>query len=306
MKKKHRTNCRLSCICHFAAIYILLNTSRACGGVQPAVQSDSDRFSPLIGTATEVPAGFEDSNGYIQDDTTQASSIVWNDELTMVRSADTERSEHILNKQFLTVSYNKDTKCPNYVSWKINSVRLEKNVERTDFFQPDTEVEESLRIIHSDYSRTGYDRGHMCPAADNRFCQAAMEESFLMTNICPQSHTLNAGDWNDLEELCRKWAEEVEDVYVVCGPIFSKDTKKIGKRKKCRISVPDRFFKVVLLKDGDKYQSVGFVMNNNDEKHPLAHYAVSVDTIEEITGFDFFHNLPDSIENEVEQHEVML
>ena len=104
-----------------------------------------------------------------------------------------------------------------------------------------------------------------------------MGESFLFTNVCPQAPQLNRGDWNEMEQACRKWAKQEGALYIVCGPIFYKNSKKtIGKN---RVSVPDAFFKVVLCMTGD---------------------ANSVDEVERITGIDFFPTLPDEIEDKVE------
>lgn len=209
----------------------------------------------------------------------------------------------VLKRTSYLISYNTVTKCPDYVSWKINRNRLEKNVERSDWFLADEDISEAHRIKHSDYLRSGYDRGHMCPAADNRYDSLAMAECFLMTNMCPQTHSLNAGDWNDLEDLCRKWGQRYDAVYVVCGPIFSySKADKIGARKKYKISVPERFFKVVVVEDGDEYKGVGFVMNNNDDSMPLENYVVSIDSVETLTGFDFFSAMPDDKENIVENN----
>lgn len=209
----------------------------------------------------------------------------------------------VLTRSSYLISYNTATKSPNYVSWKIDRNRLEKNVERSDCFWADEDISEEHRIKHSDYSRSGYDRGHMCPAADNRYDSLAMAECFLMTNMCPQTHRLNAGDWNDLEDLCRKWAQRYDAVYVVCGPIFSASKMdRIGTRKKYKIAVPECFFKVVVVEDGDEYKGVGFVMNNNDDSMPLENYVVSIDSVEALTGFDFFSAMPDDKEDVVESN----
>ncbi len=208
----------------------------------------------------------------------------------------------LLNKDSYILCYNTSTRCPNYVSWWIDEVRLEKNVKRSDNFAEDCQVSDTHRIIKSDYSRSGYDRGHMCPAADNRHSQVAMDECFLMTNMCPQTHTLNAGDWNDLEEICREWGKIYDCVYVVSGPIYTSDKpKKIGQRKRFKIAVPDKFFKVVLLEKNGEYNALGYVMNNNDDKRALEDYAVTVDEVERMTQMDFFHALPDDIEEKIEK-----
>ena len=209
------------------------------------------------------------------------------------------KPEIILKRTAYTVSYNIETKCPNYVAWSLYPERLQGDVKRTNNFIPDEEIDEAYRIETGDYRRSGYDRGHMCPAGDNTFSEKAMEESFLMTNICPQGHNLNAGDWNQLEEFCRELGMH-QTVYIACGPIYdSKSPKRIGNRKKLKISVPDRFFKVLLILD-DSPKAIGFIMPNDDTDKPLADYAVSVDSVEKATGIDFFTGLDDKTERHVE------
>lgn len=209
-----------------------------------------------------------------------------------------DRSESMLRKQGFTVSYNNKTHCPNYVAWHLNSKRLKGNSRRTKF-EEDTKVARGHRVQWYDYDGSGYDRGHMCPAADNKWNQTATDETFLMSNICPQSHDLNEGVWNDLEQQCRTWAWRGKDLYIVCGPIFdSKHPKTIGKSK-VRISVPDRFFKVVLSASGDA-SAIGFIYPNTNTYEPMSDYCVSVDSIEAITGIDFYHILDDDLEDLIE------
>lgn len=125
-----------------------------------------------------------------------------------------------------------------------------------------------------------------------------MEQSFLMTNICPQVPALNSGLWNTIEKQCRTWAQVYGDVYIVCGPIyFNQKHKTIGKNK---IQVPEAFFKVVLrLKDEPK--AIGFICRNASAKgRKKTDYVNSVDEVERITGMDFFSQLPDDIEQQIE------
>lgn len=117
------------------------------------------------------------------------------------------QSEQLLHKTQFVVSYNDERKCPNYVCWSLTPQRLLGRVERDDKFYADTELAEAVRVDYYDYRNSGYDRGHMCPAADNKNSEEGMNESFLMTNICPQDCDLNANEWNDLERRCRAWAK---------------------------------------------------------------------------------------------------
>lgn len=205
--------------------------------------------------------------------------------------------EQILKRTGYVVSYNKTTLLPNWVAWHLTAERTEGSAKRSGVdFAEDTEVPEP-RATDWDYYNSGYDRGHMCPAADNKWSKKAMEESFLFTNMCPQNGNLNRGDWNEMEMACRKWAKKYGDLYIVCGPILYKGKHKtIGKNK---VVVPEAFFKVV-LRTGDDPQAIGFIYKNTSGNRPKDSYVNTVDEVERITGIDFFPSLPDDVEKKVE------
>lgn len=205
--------------------------------------------------------------------------------------------EQILKRTGYVASYNKTTLLPNWVAWHLTAERTEGSAKRSGVdFAEDTEVPEP-RATDWDYYNSGYDRGHMCPAADNKWSKKAMEESFLFTNMCPQNGNLNRGDWNEMEMACRKWAKKYSDLYIVCGPILYKGKHKtIGKNK---VVVPEAFFKVV-LRTGDDPQAIGFIYKNTSGNRPKDSYVNTVDEVERITGIDFFPSLPDDVEKKVE------
>lgn len=205
--------------------------------------------------------------------------------------------EQILKRTGYVASYNKATLLPNWVAWHLTAERTEGSAKRSGVdFAEDTEVPEP-RATDWDYYNSGYDRGHMCPAADNKWSKKAMEESFLFTNMCPQNGNLNRGDWNEMEMACRKWAKKYGDLYIVCGPILYKGKHKtIGKNK---VVVPEAFFKVV-LRTGDNPQAIGFIYKNTSGNRPKDSYVNTVDEVERITGIDFFPSLPDDVEKNVE------
>ena len=208
-------------------------------------------------------------------------------------------SELILHRKGYTVSYNKDLKIPNWVAWELTPEKLIERESRTDKFLPDPDLPESEAVTTDDYKGAGMDRGHMCPAGDNRWHWKAMQESFYMTNICPQNHNLNRGDWKELEEACRHWAQKEGKIYIVCGPIlYDQKHRTIGKRH--RVTVPEAFFKVVLCTESNPPRAIGFIYKNASGNHPLDAYVNTVDEVERITGIDFFPALPDELENEVE------
>lgn len=206
-------------------------------------------------------------------------------------------SELILHREGYTVSYNASTKLPNWVAWKLTASHTSGKSKRDGIeFQEDEDVP-TPRATTNDYYSSGYDRGHMCPAGDNKWSDKAMQQSFLMTNICPQAPSLNRGDWNEMELACRRWAKREGTLYIVCGPILYKGKHKtIGKHK---VTVPEAFFKVVLCM-GDSPKAIGFIYKNTDGNRPMGDYANTVDQVERITGYDFFPTLPDNVEKKVE------
>ena len=143
-----------------------------------------------------------------------------------------------------------------------------------------------------------YDRGHMCPAGDNKWDKQAMSESFLFTNICPQNPGLNKYEWNDVEMMCRDWARKYGAIDIVCGPMFDNvgEQKTIGKNK---VWVPTRFFKVVLCRKGEA-KAIGFIYRNEGKKQLMEDAVCSVDEVERLTGIDFFPALDDKTERKIE------
>lgn len=212
-------------------------------------------------------------------------------------------SEQILNRFAYITSYNKETRTPNWVGWILTAEHTDgEYVRKGHSFIEDLDVP-TPRAIYSDIKEgeCGYQRGHMCPAGDNKWSYKAQKESFLMTNICPQNGDLNQYDWKYLEEACREWAKKFGKIYIVAGPIYySNKYRTVGEN---RIAVPEAFFKVVLTigKEKSQTQAIGFIYDNISGHNSLSYYARPVDYIEEITKLDFFYQLNDEIENLIEE-----
>ena len=205
-------------------------------------------------------------------------------------------SEKLVEHIGYTVSFNTKHNIPNWVAYDLTSEEVAGVTPRAKHFEPDPQIIDCPTT--DDYKNSGYDRGHMAPAGDMKWSEQAMTESFYLSNICPQNHNLNGGDWKALEEHLRTMATQYEKVYIACGPIISAKPKTIGMYHK--VAVPDAFFKVVLRKKGDSWSAIGFMMPNQAGHKSLNKYAMSVDDIEIITDMDFFYNLPDEIEEIVE------
>lgn len=219
------------------------------------------------------------------------------DDLDMARTPKGQKSQIIRHKGY-TLSYNNDWRLANWVGYELTASETEGSVERSDWFDKDPLVK-GVQVKHADYTHSGFDRGHMAPAADMKWDEQAMIESFYMSNICPQVHALNAGLWNSLENRVRKWARTDSAIVVVCGPIVPNEPMTIGEN---RVAVPEYFFKIVASPYSATPRGIAFIMPNEDCDMPLYNYAVTIDSVENRLGIDFLYNLPDSLENYIEQN----
>lgn len=215
--------------------------------------------------------------------------------LTSVITPDTLPST-IVEYEGMTLSFNPRRHIPNWVAWELTADETRGTVPRAKSFSSDPEVEGCPEPW--EYSYSGYDRGHIAPAGDMKWSPSAMAQSFLMTNVCPQVKSFNSGVWARLEEKCRVWAQSDSAIIIIAGPVMTDTmTETIGDS---HISVPRRFFKVVLSPYATPPRAIGFLMNNGTVAGGMQAAAVSVDEVEAATGYDFFSALPDSIEARVE------
>lgn len=171
-----------------------------------------------------------------------------------------------------------------------------KEVKRNNKFKADPEIPTGS-ATPADYRKSGYDRGHLAPAADMCFSVQTMEDSFYMSNMSPQKPQFNQGIWKDLEKKVRDIAIKEGEIYVVTGPILPKEkTITIGANQ---VTVPDKYYKVVYdLTPPQKM--IGFILPNAGSDKDIFDFAVTVDAVEEATGLDFFSELPVEKQKELE------
>lgn len=193
----------------------------------------------------------------------------------------------IIRHTYYTLSYSEDHEQAEWVAYELTRNRLDKNwVERSTTFFPDPAVR-TESATPRDYSGSGYDRGHLVPAADMAFDTLAMSETFFMSNISPQERAFNGGIWRELEETVRDWAKRFEKIYVISGPVLTRKGKEqIGFSK---VTVPEAYFKVLLAPE--QHRAIGFVLPNNVSEKPLMEFACSIDQVEALTRIDFFPKL---------------
>ena len=200
------------------------------------------------------------------------------------------------------VYFNKVYHQPICVCYELLANRSQRNLPYSKQYKTDINIQQSAQS--SDYTNSGFDRGHLVPAADMRWDDKAINETYYMSNICPMRPELNRGLWLLLENKVRAWVERDQNLTIITGPIFRPITpadtiQRIGTTG---VAVPTAFFKILLASTIKHPRAIGFIIPNQDGLHgDLSEYAVSVDDIERQTGYDFFSILPDSIEERLQK-----
>ncbi len=194
----------------------------------------------------------------------------------------------------LILQYNEEHEQADWVAHKISVDILTGAQGRTNDFRADPKVSTGT-AEKDDYWYSGFDRGHLAPSADFRWSQKAVSESYYYSNMSPQRPEFNREAWADLENTLRRYVEEKQrPLYVVTGPYYSEKPKKLGDNK---VSIPQYYFKTALDYTADTIAGVAFLMPNAQCEYPVFSYALTIDSLESITGINFYHQLPDSAEN---------
>lgn len=211
-------------------------------------------------------------------------------------------SNRMIDYEGFTVAFNRRKHQPNYVVWTLTPEKTDGPYSRKDSkFMRDDSIRGCATLY--DYRNSGFDRGHMAPAADMKWSKKAMDDCHLLTNMCPQDKRLNTGAWATVENNSRKWAVKHGPLIIIAGPVLTdRITRTIGNSK---IPVPERFFKVILAPEANPPMGIGFIMPNSYVEGGAQSTVVSIDEVEAVTGFDFFAALPDDIEQEVESQKTL-
>jgi endonuclease G len=188
------------------------------------------------------------------------------------------------------LAYNEEFEQASWVAYILTRGEVEQGtVPRSDDFRPDTTIRTGSAGL-SDYRNSGFDRGHLAPAGDMKWSFQAMSESFLLSNISPQEPYFNRGIWRRLEQQVREWAVEKDSIYVVTGPVLSNVTTRIGTNE---VGVPSYYFKVLADLSPPDHSFIAFLLPNQQLQGVPLQYAISVDSLEQFTGYDFFASAPD-------------
>ena len=195
------------------------------------------------------------------------------------------------------LSYSELHEQAEWVAYSLKKSDIVYTNHKRPFFIADPKVK-TKSADWRNYKRSGYDKGHLCPAGDRRYSKKAHDETFYTSNITPQEHAFNAGIWNKLEQKTRYWAKKYDHLFVVTGGILENNLKTIGKEK---VSVPNAFYKIILDYSEPEIKAIAFLIPHQDSKRPLYEFVTSIDAIEKKTGIDFFPSLPDDLETSLEK-----
>lgn len=202
-------------------------------------------------------------------------------------------SSLLLQKTAVSISYNPSHKQADWVFYELGPQQLRNCFSRSGDFQADGELPSNVASQLSDYRGSGFDRGHLSPAGDNKWSRAAMKESFLLSNISPQPPRFNQGIWGRLEHLVRAWGQELGGLWVSTGPFLQKGLRKIGNG----LSVPNFYYKAIITKN--MRQGIAFILPT-DANGELSSFTTSIDNLEAQLGINFFADLDAREESELE------
>ncbi len=205
----------------------------------------------------------------------------------------------IVHHNFYSLSYSEKHEQAEWVAYELKEYQVSNKDQKRPYFEIDNAVP-TKAASWKNYNDSGYDRGHLCPAADRKFTKEAYDETFLTSNIAPQDHDFNAGVWADLERQVRYWAKRYKGVFVVTGGVLQDDLPAIGSEK---VAVPKYFYKVVLDNNAGNTRMIGFLFPHKATDRPIKDFVVAVDRIERLTGIDFFPQLEDGKEQRLERNE---
>lgn len=206
-----------------------------------------------------------------------------------------QQKDDIIEHKGFTLNYSEEHEQAKWVMYELKDSELRNTLEREGNFIVDPLVKTGS-ASPNDYLSTGYDRGHLAPAADMEYDKTVLHECFYMSNMSPQKPGFNRGIWKKLEGQVRSWGLKYGDLIIVVGPILEPNLPKIGTVNK--VSVPNKFYKIIY--DIKRQTVIGFIMENKGSNNKVSSFVVTVDEIEKETGIDFFPSFDDTFEEKIE------
>ncbi|MEQ6123254.1 DNA/RNA non-specific endonuclease [Pseudotenacibaculum sp. MALMAid0570] len=208
----------------------------------------------------------------------------------------------IVSRPFYTLSYNNKHEQADWVAYTLYPLDDSLRVKRRDNFRIDPLVEDGSATL-KDYKGSGYDRGHLAPSKAMSYSKEAMNASFFMSNMSPQLPGFNRGIWKKLEAQVLDWSKESDSLYVVTGPVFNKPLGTIGENK---VTIPRSYYKTIIRFKGDKMSGLAFLLDNKKSSASYFDFATSIDSIEKVTGIDFYHKMKPELQEKLEANKELL
>ncbi len=205
-------------------------------------------------------------------------------------------THQIISHEYYTLSYSEKHEQAEWVAYELKKEHLTRTQRKRPYFIRDKKIK-TKSADYKNYKKSGYTKGHLCPAGDRKFSKKAFDETFLTSNISPQKANFNGGVWNRLEQKTRYWAAKDKQIYVITGGILNDKLPTIGKEK---VAVPNYFYKILLDYSKPEIKAIAFLVPHKESKQALYKFTVSIDKVEKLTGIDFFPALPDQLENKLE------
>jgi endonuclease G len=208
----------------------------------------------------------------------------------------TSTTGQVIHHEGYSLSYSEPHEQAEWVAYELKKEHL----SNSNFKRPYFEIDKAVKTGAADwrnYRNSGYDRGHLCPAGDRKYSKEAHDETFLTSNISPQRNDFNSGIWNRLEQKVRYWASKYDGVFVVTGGVLKGPMGTIGQEK---VAVPKHFYKVLIDVNTGEPKMIAFLIPHEPSNKPLHEFVVSVDSLEALTGIDFFPELEDDVEDRLE------
>lgn len=282
-------------ICLFTAFFLLNAAFSQTEGTDPQTAGTD----PSVLTASQT----EGTDPYVQKDEFPAILQTEGLEIPVCKATASHgngNDHEVHTYSGFTLCYRETYEQSEWVAYTLTREKLNSVTGRTNDFRSDTKITTGS-AVPKDYTKSGFDRGHLAPAADMEWSIESVHDSFLMSNMSPQTPQFNRGMWKLLEEKVREWVQLYGKVFIVTGPVLEKDSSKYNFIGDNKVSVPEFYYKVLLsLKDDNSVSAIGFILPNRKCEGVISDYAVSVDEVEQRTGLDFYSLLPDEIENSVE------
>ncbi len=240
-----------------------------------------------------APSGFFPVDSSLREATKQAGNIVYGGNPRLASST----TVTLLKNIAYHAGYCEERRNPLWVAYRLDTIANGEKLKRPKGFKADLRT--LSRIAPGDYVKSGYDRGHMAPnsAIAQRYGLDAQHQTFLMSNIVPQTPDLNRKVWQRLEKVEDEYANRLENVWVITGPVFDEHIQQINNN----IEIPDAFFKIIFDEERGNVRAMPFLLHQTvTGKEPIDSFLTSIDEIEKLTGLDFIAPLADEIEAKLE------